>query len=708
MPWAKRGADKKIRFILRHLVETGGTWAEATAGAGYKNPQQVMTYWGRNYPQVQQLYRRCLDFAHQMRGEERWTTAKSGQYASPDVLAAHSEGLLYDPDRIQPELLGFADFRWEYLGFPTAPHHQPAVDAMEDMTNMVIFVFGPPGMGKDTLSMHYTLWRAPHREQTAFFMSSAEFAARRGRRIEGYLRDPQVYRVKPNGVPGGQVPTRSMIYDFGPFTWNKGMLLPDGTEVPRPIWNQYEKYYVTAEAMEQEPNLWFTGVGGATYGSRIQDAILSDLWPPDKVIGPDELQKDFTWVQDTLETRLDDDGRLLVLGTMLPWQNNYVRLINEYTDGAIVIDEDEYTQKWSNGVCVVKIKAITYPDGEPRSYWPAKFPLDNQLEVTDKKGNVEVWAMDDAGENMLKARALQADGKLAKVRARRGLLDRQRKNPVNFRAIYQQEDVTAEIGDFTDQVLDAAYEPTRTFGRFDPTETLVLGVDPAKTYGAAWWLWGVKRDSHGMGTLTLVDYGFHEALGIQGIKDRLVVEPIVAYHPAILAYEINRHEAIMEDQIIRDVLKDFGVKLYQHRTGGENRGEVGILATLMRVGQIRLPSMTKEDRQRLELVRNHFKAYDLSVQAGRRSRPGQKNHLADDIAFAAWIGSIPARELLEGRNRTREAVRQKVPDFIMDRWQAQVHRQKRKAAGTRLEPVGVHASGMDIATMIATNWNERT
>lgn len=687
----------KVRWVFTEMLTRPCGINEALAAAGYAQPAQAYTYWMNKYPDLREPYRRVADMAGQLMGRSQYSWS-SVSYDSPEALAAHQLGLLYDPDREMPPRPPLIDFRWDYLGTPTPEHQIPAVKALDDPTNLRVFIFGPTGMGKDSLAGQYVLWEAIKREPIAWFMESENFSIRRLQRIEPYLTQPSVYKKAPR-IPGAQVPTRSMIYDWGPFKWEKGMTTADGEEVPQPKWTQHEKYFVTMEPNEADPNLWATGVGGATYGSRIQTAVLSDLWDPAQALSPTVLDSQFSFVKNTLDSRLDDDGRLVLLGTMLPWGNPYERLVDVYTEGAIIIEEDEYTTRYSNGTCVVKIKAIVHDeDGRPRSYWPVKFPLYDTRTVTYKDGRtVELNNDELSAAEILDLEEKRRKGEITEMKMQQGLETRRRRDPIAFRAIMQQESVSTEFGDFTDQVLALAQDETRSFGQYDPSSTLVLGVDPAKSHGAAWWIWEVNRRAN---TLALVDFGFHRNLGFAGIKQKLIVEPVTTYQPSWLAYEVNRHDHVLEDQIIVDLLNDFGVKVHTHRTTGSNRSDVGSLALLMRTKVIRLPAATKEDRQRLELIRQHFQAYDLSTLRTGRSRPGQKNHDADDIAFAAWVGSTKARDLLEkGTGPSFTNLGRSVPAHVLEKWNS------RKRTNRDTEPrhlTGARVSGEEIATMLAT------
>lgn len=697
---ATQDLTTKIRWVFTEMLTRPCGIYEALGAAGYTQPQQAWSYWFNHYPELKEPYQRIGDMAGQLMGRKTYGW-KSSKFESPEQLAAHQSGLLYDPDRDVPERPSLIDFRWDYLGTPTPEHQIPAVKALDDPTNLRVFIFGPTGMGKDSLAGQYVLWEAIKREPVAWFMESENFSVRRLQRIEPYLMLPSVYKKAPK-IPGGQVPTRSMIYDWGPFKWEKGMVSPEGEEVPQPKWTQHEKYFVSMEPNEADPNLWATGVGGATYGSRIQTAVLSDLWDPARSLSADVLGKQFSFVKDTLDSRLDDDGRLCLLGTMLPWGDPYERLVNEYTDGAVIIEEDRYTTRYSNGTCVVKIKAIvTDDDGTRRSYWPVKFPLHDTRTVTWKDNRVQALNNDELSvDEILELEAKRKAGEIKDMKMQIGLETRRRRDPISFRAIMMQESVAQEFGDFSTQVLDLANDEDRSFGQYDPSSVLVLGVDPAKTFGAGWWLWEVNRRAQ---TLALVDFGFHQNLGFDGIKQKLIVEPIVAY-PSIswLVYEVNRHEHVLSDQIIVDLVTDFGVKIAEHRTTNTNRSDVGSLALLMRSKIVRFPAATRADRERLEVVRDHFRNHDMkTLSRGNRTRPGQKNHDPDDIAMAAWVGSTKARDILEkGTGPSFSGVSRAVPSRVLDKWNN--YKRGNRAVVEPKHLVSAYVPGEDIATMLAT------
>ncbi len=556
--------------------------------------------------------------------------------------------------------LGLEDFRMAYFGRPTPIHQQAWVKALEDPTNLYVFIFAPPGSGKDTLAGDYVGWEVgpdTTGQRVAWFMESQDFSRRRLGRLAKYLTDPKVYDHKPAKTPDGAKPTRSLIDDFGPFKWEQGMVHPDGTKVERPTWTRDTMYFVRVQAPEQDPNLWATGIGGATYGSRIDVCVCSDIFTVENQASPTERSKQLEWVKGTLDTRLDESGRLIIIGTMLPTENNYEKLLEAYTHAARAVHTETvgpsvYT-KYSNGVAVVVTKAITTDPntGEEASYWPERFPLDSEYHYKGKRFRVA---------DLTDARILElADKGATRLR---GLKDRQAIDGRMFKAMYQQERDFEVGGDFTEETLISARQPARTFGVAYPRERIIVGVDPARTYGAAWVALAVDQKEK---TVTLVDYFFGDQLGTTGIKDRLIIEPLNKWNPKWLCYEINRESAILDDTLISEAIRASGVSVYKHYTG-RNRSSavsgVGTIAHFMRSGQFQIPYQTAADRVRFEVLADHVKAWDADVT---RSKPGRSGHTPDDLAMAAWFAWLKARPMIESDQPQAHGMRTYVPPGVL-------------------------------------------
>lgn len=594
--------------------------------------------------------------------------ARAAEREQARFESKRAAGLVFDPSAPVPPAPGLAAFRWDYFGQPTEPHQEAAVAALEDMSNRVVIILGPTGMGKDTIAGQYLLWRlVPTRQglRGAWFMESEEQSKKRLYRLSRYLVDQSAYRRRPEFTPGGQIPTRSLITDWGPFKWESGMVHADGTPVDRPPWTSHSMYFLQDIAPEQDPNLWATGVGGATYGARIQEAVLSDIFTDKNQNSPTDRARQLTWVLGTLDTRLDEIGRLVVLGTMLPMENNYEPLIARYTDGARVLRSQQlgpgtYT-KYSNGTGVVIIKAIVNDDqGDEVSFWPGRFPLESHLLVDGRRVPVDEFTDDERLE--------MADaGKPVKFII--GLRDRRQRDPRIFRAMFQQERDADSTGDFTEATWKAMLDPTRTWEVSRPTELKVVGVDPGQYYGAAYGVLAIDRDQ---GTITCVDEFWGNRLGVSGIKQHLILRPLSRWEPIWLAYEVNRHGAILDDALIRQAIMDFGVSVYEHKTSGQNRADheigPGAIATYGRMGIFKLPAMTSRDRERSREVWNHFTAYDQATLAAGRRRPGDSQHRPDDRLFAFWPAFIKARVILERDTNRGRLPGIPVPLGIRTKW----------------------------------------
>ena len=588
----------------------------------------------------------------------------------------NEESPTLQPDRGRNERPSLTDFRMEYFGRPTPPHQQAAVKALEDQTNNYVFIFGPTGMGKDTLAGDYVAWEvAPDDsgKRVAWFMESEDFSARRLERLARYMTDPKVYDHKPTKTPGGAKPSRSLITDYGPFRWEKNMRHPDGTKVERTQWDRLKKYFVRVQAPEQDPNLWATGVGGATYGSRIDVCVCSDIFTLDNQRSPTVRRTQYSWIEGTLDTRLDEDGRLVVIGTMLPIENNYERMIEEYTANARVVDEEQIGPgryvKYSNGVAIVIVKAIQYnPDtGEEESYWPERFPLDTTYRYKGKDYLEKELSVEKIRHYAEKGASII-----------RGLRWRRERSPAMFKAMYQQERDEDIGGDFTQATLDRSKDDQRSFGRVKTNELLVVGVDPARRYGAGWVALAVDRTEE---TVTVADFYFGENLGVTGIKSRLVLEPLTKWNPIWFCYETNVESAVLDDPLIKEAIRESGVSVATVHTGKDRSrsmvSEVGSIAAYMRTGQFRVPYADADDRAKAEILFSHFKAWDSS---DTRSRAGHGGHDPDDLAMATRAGWDKCLELINGRGKRRNQ-NTGVPDHIRRKFD----RMKKKAQATKAE-----------------------
>lgn len=620
--------------LVLTALEDGATIKDAEATAGVTH--QTVASWRTRYPLFDEAVRERARRNEAIRKRTRELTKRA---------EAEAQGLILPYNKPVPDPGGLADFRMKYFGRPTPIHLQAATMALEDLTNLYVFIFGPTGMGKDTLAMDYASWRqAPDRtgRRISSIMKTSQKAERRLLRMSRYLTDPAVYRTAPDKTPGGRKPTGSLIDDYGPFKWEPGMEWEDGTEVKRLPWSVKEGlFFIYSGTPEQDPNWQALGVGGALQGDRVDEAVLSDIFDLENQQSPTERRKQMDWTNGILHSRLDEAGRLVMLGNWLHIPHNYEEILDAYLEDTQIVEQHTigpgtYT-KYSNGVAVVIVKAIwTDPEtGEECSYWPERFPLTDRLvspagEIIDTEG--------------LTIDQLREHGR-AGWKRRRGLHSTRAKDPVIFRAMYQQErDRDVAYADFDDATLEAAYDHTRSWHQVFPTEIKLVGVDPARRYGAAWCGLAVDRRAQ---VVTPFDFQQLDNLGYTGIKDRLVIGPLSRWTPQWLCYEDNREGAILADPGVLRIMKDAGVGLFTHQTGLERSSREigpGAIAAEMRAGRFKLPYATRDDQARTTEFVSYMKAWDANPD---RSKPGRAGHNPDDTFMACWVAWLKARTFLE-------------------------------------------------------------
>jgi hypothetical protein len=161
------------------------------------------------------------------------------------------------------------------------------------------------------------------------------------------------------------------------------------------------------------------------------------------------------------------------------------------------------------------------------------------------------------------------------------------------------------------------------------------------------------------GVVSLVDWFYGRGLGVGGLREKLLVEPIDRYWPRYTVYEKNREESVLEHPAVLEVVDRTRTELVRHYTN-QNRamGEfrVAAMALDMRDGLLRFPAFSGEDRRALGDVKQQFANWDERTLEGGRTRSSAFGGKPDDVVMALWVAWVKCKELV-GRGRRGGVVR---------------------------------------------------
>lgn len=575
-----------------------------------------------------------------------WKHATNRHHFVKNMRRAKDDTEVVDLFRERPKPPGLEQFRREVFGFPSTPTQRAFCRAYDDETNLVIFWIAPAGAGKDVTAMQSVAHSAAKGILRMGCLMENERQAKK--RIDSYLdpyfTDRTLYERAPD-VPGASEPETNFIDTWGPWRWNARMRTPDGEKVPQLKWEAHNKWFVGRVTPMADPSLWAVGLGSAIAGSRVQYLICSDLFTVENQRQTADWKRDqLDLLNGTVDSRLDEAGRIVFLNHHVApdGSSNLIELMNQYIGQARVIEVDgDYTQ-YSNGVATIITPALTQADdGSLESYWPERFPVRDTIILPSG----ERLIAKDLDPEDLKRHAQSG------ARRIRGLVERRDRLGELFDLLYQQNPQVSAFGDFTWEILDGCDDYERSLGQPRPGETLILGVDPARSGGAGWVLWALDEKT---GIFTLVDFWWGTGLGFTGMRDMLIRKPIENWRPRYLVWEINFEGETPEHPDAKEVMRRFHVNFVPHRTHhNRTEGRFSVISMLddMRGGQIAFPAQSDEDQMKTRTVKEHFVNFESAGYTERKNVKARRIQHEDDLCMAAWVGWRYGHQLLRTRSR---------------------------------------------------------
>lgn len=562
----------------------------------------------------------------------------------------------FDPFREFSDPGPLEDFRREVFGFPSTPSQRAFCQAYDDKTNLVIFWIAPAGAGKDVTACQAIAHAAAEGiPRMGMLMESMPQARKRiDSYLDPYFTDHSLYERAPE-IPGGTVPVRNFIDTWGPWQWNKDLILPSGERPVRTKWEAHSKWFVGRTTPMADPSLWAVGIEGAIAGARVQLMFCSDLFTVENQKSPTQRKEQLDLINGTLDSRLDEAGRLIFLNHHVrkAGESNLVALLDQYVgDAPIVHQEGDYT-KYANGVAVVLTPALTVDDGgELRSYWPERFPVHETIILGEEK-----WLAKDLKPAELNDLAAKGGRRI------RGLVERKKRNPELFELIYQQNPRVSGYGDFTTEILDSCDDPSRTLGQYRPNERLILAVDPARSGGAGWVLWALNTEAE---TFAVVDFWWGDSLGFSGMREKLIREPIMLWRPRDLVWEINYEGETPEHPEAQEIIKRHHVNFVRHHTQyNRSSGEFPVIGMLddMRESKIIFPAATEADRLKLRQLKDHFMNFESAGYTERKRTVGSRR-LPDELCMAGWFGWRYGKDIIKASGRRQRNLGMRQADAV--------------------------------------------
>lgn len=520
--------------------------------------------------------------------------------------------------------IGFEDFSREFLDSPIFPHHRSWIDVLEGREPSYLH----ESMVYEPASPRRLLINVPpeHAKSTVITVNYCVY------RI---AMDPN---IKITIVSKTQERAKEYLYSIkqrlSHERWSKMQAVygsAGGWKEDADTWKT-DRIYLSRDSTEKDPTVQALGIGGQITGARSNLIILDDVVTS---ANAHEYDKQISWLQREVVTRLGDTGRLLIVGTRMAANDFYREIRNpaHWTGG-----KSPFTYLAMPAVLEFADKPEEWVTLWPKSNMPWEGSDENLK--PDENGLYPKWD----GPALFRRRSEVSASAWALV--------------------YQQQDVQ-EDSIFAPACVQGSIKGMRKRGPLKPGVPghpdergqwyTIMGLDPAMSGNTAAVIMTVDRQTRKRYILDVENMTDPTPQKIQ----QLIEEWVEKYVPNEIRIETNAHQkAYALDENLRSYLASSGVRFSSQFTG-KNKWDsaFGVAAMSGLFGTMRDGEHQKDNL--LELPSQEgSEGIKALIQQLITWKPDTKGKT--DCVMALWFCELRARELISNNN-----IRQ---SFVTNKW----------------------------------------
>ena len=399
---------------------------------------------------------------------------------------------------------------------------------------------------------------------------------------------------------------------------------PEGFDGPGSKWRADQIYVSGIDSGEKDPTVEAVGIGGHIYGARADLIILDDCVTLDNV---GQVEHHMDWIQQEVMSRVDTQGRMIVVGTRVAPVDLYTELLNP----------KRYPDEKSAWTYLSQPAVLDFAD-DPKD-WVVLWPKSNQPYLGDTKTQPD--------EDGLYPKFTGPE--LAKIRSR--------VSPRVWAMVYQQQQVDEEavfaakdVQGCVDGVRypGALHKSTEggTVGTMDKGADwyIIAGLDPATVTGhTAMTCYAFNRRTQKRRVVEVSNKRMTPDALINQMKDWTIRFEVDEWR-----VEKNGFQAFLtQSKEITQFMASRGVLLREHSTYGNKHDPgfgVAAMAMLFRGWQ--------DGNNMIELPRKESEGVKALIEQLITWAPDVPKTQKTDCVMSLWFAELRAKELVQQYGET--------------------------------------------------------